>query len=320
MKQGSSRTHTATYSGLHIARAILLPSVLVLLTASRSVAGSLYECRPGESITGTAGTSEHNLTCHLASAWVVASDEDEVWRKIPHVLDHTYQDRLHYQWTVPVGVPDPGDQSSVAWTPTVAGDYVFSVRIWDHPDCTEANDPADLTIPNITVTVVDPVPTNFHEVSHLADSNGMLYLVYDWDSSTGDLADLAELRITEHVTYPGGNPYVAPCPPMEFSHENPFTWPQPPESPILGSDGTLYDSHAPPGFETPYTYASFTGTQYYRFERTCRPGVFVNLAGPLSLTRSVYPLPPPLSGWYYQFQKPKVPGPGSNAAYLISLP
>ena len=38
--------------------------------------------------------------------------------------------------------------------------------------------------------------------------NGVLHFDYDWDSSTGNLANLNNCQVGESVAYPGASPYV----------------------------------------------------------------------------------------------------------------
>jgi len=128
-----------------------------------------------------------------------------------------------------------------------------------------------------SVTVADV--TNFHEVSRMELENGQLYFEYEWDSTSGNLADLDGCKVGEKVDYSGGNPYYPPSPPFDVSITNPS---------ILEFDavnGFLCDSHLPPTFKTPYEAASFTGSQIYR-AKSCA-GSYTTLMGPISISRYV---------------------------------
>ena len=47
-------------------------------------------------------------------------------------------------------------------------------------------------------------PVNFHEVMYMSD-DGLLVTYYEWESSSGNLADIADCSVGELVTYPGPN-------------------------------------------------------------------------------------------------------------------
>lgn len=57
--------------------------------------------------------------------------------------------------------------------------------------------------------------------------NGVLYFTYEWDSTTGNLDDIAHCEIREKVDFPGGNPYYYSSPPWAGSEENPLLFPVP---------------------------------------------------------------------------------------------
>jgi len=127
------------------------------------------------------------------------------------------------------------------------------------------------------------VPTNFRQVGNAtALSNGTLRFNYAWDSSTGNLADLSQCTVGEIVSYPGANPFPWPNP-MNRSTPNPTV------IDLAATGGGFQDDHQPPNsFSTPYTAASFTATQHYRYRCPCsNGGNYVNLAGPINIVRSV---------------------------------
>jgi hypothetical protein len=124
-------------------------------------------------------------------------------------------------------------------------------------------------------------PTNFRQTSVIGPG-GLLHFEYAWDSSTGNLQDLSACTVGEIVTYPNGNPYVAPNPPFNAAYSNPTVIDAP------ATSGSLADDHNVPGFTTPYSDSSHTGTQYYRYRCPCvNSGQYVNLMGPLSIRRQV---------------------------------
>ncbi len=122
-----------------------------------------------------------------------------------------------------------------------------------------------------------------HEVGTGKEGCCTLEFTYNWNSSTGNLTDLSVCSIGEYVTSSLGTgtqnwPY-----PMVEQATYPII------NPFISTSGTDSDTHLPPdSFYTPYSAASFTDTQIYRYQ--C-PGVnggnWVTLAGPYTITRSV---------------------------------
>jgi Bacterial Ig-like domain (group 2) len=136
-----------------------------------------------------------------------------------------------------------------------------------------------------TVNVV-AVPTNFRQTSTSDAGNGDLHFTYAWDSTSGNLADLSACTVGEIVTYQGGNPFNWPSPPFPAnSNQNPIVADGAATGGLGVDDNYLYPSST---FVKPYSIASFTATQYFRYKCTnVNNGNYVNLLGPLSITRSV---------------------------------
>ena len=128
-------------------------------------------------------------------------------------------------------------------------------------------------------------PTNFTEAGWGKQGCCTLEFTYTWGSSSGNKADLAACTMGEYVTSSLGTgtqnwPY-----PMVEQVTYPIT-----TTDWAPTSGLESDYHlAPNSFNTPYSAASFTDTQIYRY--TC-PGVnngnWVTLpGGPYTITRSV---------------------------------
>jgi hypothetical protein len=141
------------------------------------------------------------------------------------------------------------------------------------------------------------VPVRFRRDGNPTASGGTLTFSYSWNSSIGNLANLSGCTVGEIVDYPGSNPvYTWPYPMIQTSND--------PD--ILNLSGTLggfLDNHSPPGsFAKPYNAASFTATQRYRYRCPCaNNGNYVNLTGPISITRSV--MQNPNGSWKYTVTK-----------------
>jgi len=130
------------------------------------------------------------------------------------------------------------------------------------------------------------VPTNFRQTSTSDLGNGDVHFTYAWGSTSGNLADLSACTVGEIVTYPGGNPYHWQSPPFPAnSTSNPTVSDVAATAGAGVDDNFLYPSST---FVRPYSAASFTATQFFRYKCTnINGGNYVNLLGPLSITRSV---------------------------------
>jgi len=182
---------------------------------------------------------------------------------------------------------------SAAQTTTLTGEFPGSACVtadmgreesygYDGRDCYDNNN----TYPvegSGCAEVVCAVPTNFHQVGAGTDSGGVLHFDYEWGSSTGNLADLSQCTVGEIVSYPGSsNPYVWPHPPFTRSSTSPTV------IDVSATSGSGQDDHYGPPFASPFSAASFTATQYYRYKCPCaNGGNYVNLTGPISIIRSV---------------------------------
>jgi hypothetical protein len=133
---------------------------------------------------------------------------------------------------------------------------------------------------------VNAVPVNFHQTSTSDGGNGDLHFTYAWDSSSGHLPDLSACTVGELVTYPGSNPYYWQSPPFPAdSSTNPTIAEGAATAGYGVDDNFLYPSTT---FVKPYSAASFTSTQYFRYRCTnINNGAYATLLGPLSITRSV---------------------------------
>jgi len=139
----------------------------------------------------------------------------------------------------------------------------------------------------VTPAVTCAVPVNFQQTSCSDKGNGDLHFEYSFSSTTGNLGDLSSCTIGEFVSYPGTqDPFPFPSPPFPpDAYENPTELDLPAAPGGLVDDQSLKPSTT---FVKPYSTSSFTATQYYRYKCSCAEGGnYVNVAGPLSIVRSV---------------------------------
>ena len=132
------------------------------------------------------------------------------------------------------------------------------------------------------------IPVNFRQTSVSDSGGGVLHFDYAWDSSTGDLADLANCTISELVQYTASDlPFPSPPFPAGLNPPNPTILSVP------GVDGVAQDNHSTPGtFVKPYAAASVTAVQRYRYTCACdNSGNPVVIVGPINLVRSVFKNP-----------------------------
>jgi hypothetical protein len=131
---------------------------------------------------------------------------------------------------------------------------------------------------SVSKQVTIAAPTNFRETNVRDLGDGRLQFTYAWDSTSGNLWDLAGCMVGEKVDYPGGNPYVWPAP-WVCSSDNPSI------SDVEGINGGIIDTHHHGDPTQPYSAAWFTATQVYR--RTDCQGNYALLMGPISIYRII---------------------------------
>ncbi len=174
-------------------------------------------------------------------------------------------------------------------------------------------------------------PYNFHQLGAVMDNgDGTLSWNYVWNSTTGNLSDIGPgCTIYEYVSYDGnttgtyfsGPPagYAPPHPPVGpasnggiYANFNPTISPNPTVPGGAASAGAMNDIQ-----DKPYSFAAssscvaatWTATQTYKFDDTATGEKAIVVpgpgAGPMTITRHVYPVgtPPNLPTWYYTVNK-----------------
>jgi hypothetical protein len=123
-----------------------------------------------------------------------------------------------------------------------------------------------LTATLVTLGNGQATPVNFRQNGAAQDlGGGNLRFFYLWDSSTGNLANLGDCQVGEHVAYPGANdPYVWTSPPYQAN----FGTPNPTVIWLRATTGRAQDTHSHAGFLRPYRADNFTATQDYRWRCT----------------------------------------------------
>jgi Bacterial Ig-like domain (group 2) len=143
---------------------------------------------------------------------------------------------------------------------------------------------------------VGAVPVNFEATTMVDAGGGDLHLQYAWESSTGNLPDLASCTVDESVSYPGTGNYSWPAP---FPA---ITSPNPTPGPVPGSDGGGPDDHwiypkTKYDFRKPYSTNSFAA--YQTISYSCTEGgkqLTATLVGPVTIVRSVANS----GSWYFE--------------------
>jgi hypothetical protein len=167
----------------------------------------------------------------------------------------------------------------------IIGEY--QSYVYDGRDCYD-NNYTYIISDGGPVETLCAVPTNFVQLGAATDiGGGELRFEYAYDSSTGRLADLSACTVGEIVTYPGTGNYTPPAP-FNNIYLNP-TILNIPAYDSENTNGRISDTQRYRGsFTLPLSPASFTATQYFRYKCPCmNNGNYVNLAGPLSIVRSV---------------------------------
>lgn len=159
-----------------------------------------------------------------------------------------------------------------------------------------------LATTNFTVAATNgAIPVNFRQIDVYDAGNGDLHFDYKWDSSSGNLADLEYCIVGEYVT--------------NQDPRDPWPWPSPPFPPntsgnpttvnIIATQGGSPDDHRLYPYSTfakPYSFSTFTATQYYRFACTYYDSEnYHNMQGPNSIVRTVSQNPN--SSWKFTVTK-----------------
>ncbi|MGB7068755.1 MAG: hypothetical protein WBD22_04620, partial [Pyrinomonadaceae bacterium] len=155
--------------------------------------------------------------------------------------------------------------------------------IYVEPNCGMIPQPIYAESP-IEVEPACAYPVSFQQDGAGTDAgSGTLRFRYTWASSTGNMSDLGACSVGEIVTYPGTGNYTPPSPPFNQTFLNPTIIDLP------ATDGAFIDNHnTSGGFVTPYSEASFTATQFYRYKCPCRNnGNYVNLTNSIDIVRAV---------------------------------
>ena len=171
-----------------------------------------------------------------------------------------------------------------------------------------------VTVGSYTVSI-HAQPYNWHQTNVTDNLDGTLSFSYDWQSTSGNKADLTSCFIHEWVTYP--TPPGTPLVPTYYAPPSPFnaSLPNPTVQPGTGNQGQPatdpnggYDTQFVPGYASPYSSASFTATQTYEFDDTATGESNVRVpgpdSGPLSITRTIGNRAPYASSiWWYSVTK-----------------
>jgi hypothetical protein len=136
---------------------------------------------------------------------------------------------------------------------------------------------------DIRATAICATPTNFTKLTGQDYGGGVLWFVYAWDSSSGDVDDL-KCQVGEKVDYnPADLPFPSPPFPAGNNPSNPFT------KNVDGFAEGFQDFHGVDGtWAPPYIARSVTASQIYRYSCPCYSGgTWITLLGPHDITKSV---------------------------------
>ena len=139
------------------------------------------------------------------------------------------------------------------------------------------------------------IPTGFPQDTGARHEPRRPRFNYVWGSSTGDLADIANCKVREHVTYDAPLGKFTFPPPFDLEVDNPTT--------VEAEDeGMLEDTHLPPDFDGILQRVSVSAEQSYQFSCPCHEnGGWVDIAGPYQIDRHV--APNSSGGWMYTITK-----------------
>jgi hypothetical protein len=107
------------------------------------------------------------------------------------------------------------------------------------------------------------IPINFSTYAVTKQTNGTIVFSYTWQSSSGNIQDLASCVVGENVSYPGSSPAYAWPAPMVNSTVNPTVLNVAGNNPGPNSStaGLGDYNYAPKSYIKPYLKSSFPATQ-----------------------------------------------------------
>lgn len=160
-----------------------------------------------------------------------------------------------------------------------------------------------------SINVIHAHPANFRKVQQ-DGTGGVLFFEYEWDSDSGDLADLVACKVRENTTYNGNSgtysagyfdPIDPPFATGSWHLRNPTL------NEAAATSGWAIDTHNYFTFTHPLASGGFTANQQYEFhcDLCMQPGQWSLLGGPYSITRSVYQTG---NGWRYSISKDGLTG------------
>jgi hypothetical protein len=261
-----------------------------------------------------------------------ASDVDHQWGKVGGVnvpfSGKDVSDTITYAWSVTyLGANQSGlpaavggfiggsTTASVRWAPPKdangrdrAGTYTFHLRVDDTPTPIPPRQKGATNDPPLDFYVTVYVCSGGHPINYTPIQRpavqAKLVVEYQWGSDTGNVADLANCRVGEFVTYdgyvPGQRKFYMPPAPFKLGLPglaNPTIKPDPywamNKRVVPKSNNTLAflpDVHSAPGLDFQrLTVGSFTAYQRYRYRcDLCMPkDTYETLIDGIQITRSI---------------------------------
>jgi hypothetical protein len=193
---------------------------------------------------------------------------------------------------------------------TGPGTYTVTATWQDTAPPTDGNDNGGNA--SLTLVLSEPCecghPQNFRMTNSQWDSAaGVLKIRYDWDSSTGEVADLLYCYFREFVDYPGDG----------VSREGYeglwYQWPAPWQNqysrdPLVGQAHVAvptyfeWDEHSMGSIGTPYQAADFVATQRYEYRcgQCMGENEWITLLGGIAIEREIHQVQ---SNWEYRIKK-----------------
>lgn len=213
------------------------------------------------------------------------------------------------------------DQINVLLTPSSAASGFYDLQVtsggsaiglgFQAPPGQSAADPAQSNRAPVQVPVAGcPIPINFRSAAPAVckQSTGTLSFVYAWDSSSGNMADLAKCTIQETVTYPNNGVLPSPPFPANSPFPNPTIIPANTTPPTYNGNGASTDNQLPPSgqYVPPYTSGTtFTATQNYQYNCACQNTTDFTVFSGFRGIQIVREVTNPSGTWLYQITKSK---------------
>ena len=260
-------------------------------------------------ISGGAEASVRNQTLHMPQQVYQPTYSASTTLGVPNVIT-TRDPATPPQF--PVAQKETKSQSKVSWEKIAAGGSFTKTYSLGGEAEVIYNGNGGTSVYNVSLSCgisIHATPYNFRRVNQdVVRANGALYFLYEFNSTSGSLVDLASVEGYEYVDYPGSALYFMPPPPFfhEIGLRDPTMYPNSGARDMRG--GFLEDTHHVVEVRPPYSTNDFSADQKYVYDDLFTGELEVLVPSPTgdntaTIRRTIEQRGVPYIGWWYSCSK-----------------